>query len=231
MEAGRVDRNGLGVAPGREGYGKMGATGVRSHPIMLLNEAISSGSPGSGRSGYAALLRVILAISAVLTIGVVAPGARAETPASLVRYAGVFSYAGTKEQGLAIVDKAWDVALADVNIFMRLLVKNAVKNQLVDKILIELSPGKIAVKLGDFEKVTAEIGKTENFKGADPKQSGKVTYEFDGGKITETFVGDQGTFTNILELTPDGKTLHRSVTIKNDRLPKPVRYQLDYVRK
>jgi hypothetical protein len=199
--------------------------------IMLLNEAISSGSIGRGGSGYAALLRAMLAISAAVTISAVSLDARAETPTSLVRYAGVFSYAGTKEQGLAIVDKAWDAALSDVNIFMRFMVKNAVKQQLIDKILIELPPGKIAVKLGDFEKVTAEIGKTENFNGADPKQSGKVTYEFDGGKITETFVGAQGTFTNILELTPDGKTLHRSVTIKNDRLPKPVRYQLDYVRK
>jgi len=161
----------------------------------------------------------------------VAPEARAETPASLVRYAGVFSYAGTKEQGLAIVDRAWDAALSDANIFMRFMIKNAVKQRLIDKILIELPPGKIAVKLGDFEKVPAEIGKTENFKAADPKQSGKVTYEFDGSKITETFVGDQGTFTNLLELAPDGKTLHRSVTIQSDRLPKPVRYQLDYVRK
>ena len=199
--------------------------------MMLLNEAISRGSVRGGGFGYAALLRAILAISVALTMGAVAPEARSETPASLARYAGTFSYAGTKEQGLAIVEKAWDAALSDVNIFMRFMIKNAVKQRLVDKILIELPPGKIAVKLGDFEKVAAEIGKTENFKGADPKQSGKVTYEFDGSKITETFVGDQGTFTNVLELTLDGKTLHRSVTIQNDRLPKPVRYQLDYVRK
>jgi hypothetical protein len=198
---------------------------------MVLNEAISRASVGRGGSGYAALHRAMLTILAALTIGAVVPEARAETPASLARYAGAFSYAGTREQGLAVVDKAWDAALSDVNVFMRFIVKNAVKNQLIDKILIELPPGKIAVKLGDFEKVAAEIGKTENFKGADPKQSGKVTYEFDGAKITETFVGDQGTFTNILELTPDGRTLHRSVRIRNDRLPKPVQYQLDYVRK
>jgi hypothetical protein len=198
---------------------------------MLLNKAISSASLRRGGSGYAALLRGMLAITAAVSMCAVAPEARAETPASLVRYAGVFSYAGTKEQGLAIVDRAWDAALSDANIFMRFMIKNAVKQRLIDKILIELPPGKIAVKLGDFEKVPAEIGKTENFKAADPKQSGKVTYEFDGSKITETFVGDQGTFTNLLELAPDGKTLHRSVTIQSDRLPKPVRYQLDYVRK
>ena len=198
---------------------------------MVLKEAISRASVGRRGSRYAALLRAMLAILAALTIDAALHEARAETPASLARYAGAFSYAGTRAQGLAVVDKAWDMALADVSMITRFFVKAAVKNQLIDKILIELPPGKIAVKLGDFEKVAAEIGKTENFKGTDPKQSGKVTYEFDGAKITETFVGDQGTFINVLELTPDGKTLHRSVTIRNDRLPKPVQYQLDYVRK
>ena len=49
---------------------------------MRLNEAISSGSAASAPSGYAVLLRAMLAIGAAITIGVFAADARAETPAS-----------------------------------------------------------------------------------------------------------------------------------------------------
>jgi hypothetical protein len=157
--------------------------------------------------------------------------AHAETPPTLAKYAGTYKYAGTRDQGVAIVDKAIDKGLSDVNTVMRFLIKKALADHFVESILIRTPSGKIGIKTGELPEATTEIGKAETFKSQDGKMSLKVTHQFDGNKITEISVGEQGTTTTVFELAADGKTLHRSVTFKSDRLDKPVKYKLDYTRR
>lgn len=154
---------------------------------------------------------------------------RADAPAGLAKFAGNYKYAGTRDQGIAVVDKAIDESLADLNMVMRLLVKRAIQDRFAETILIETPGDKIGIKVGDLDQVTLPIGKTERVTGKNGK-SGNVTHTFDGSKITETVAGDQGTITNVFELSPDGKTLHRSVTVTGERMKKPVKYRLDYAR-
>jgi hypothetical protein len=154
----------------------------------------------------------------------------ADALAGLAKYGGNYKYAGTRDEGIAIVDKAVDKSMADSNMVMRLMVKRGIDQHFAETILIELPPGKIGIKIGDLSKVTTEIGKTEEVKGEDGK-TGKVTNSFDDSKITQKAAGDDGTIVNTFELDGDGKTLHRSVVVNSQRLSKPLKYKLDYVRK
>jgi hypothetical protein len=166
----------------------------------------------------------------MLTGAAFASAVLAETPAALAKYAGNYKYAGTREEGIAVIDKAVDRSMADSNMVVRLMVKHSIEQRFAETIVIETPPGKIGIKVGDLNKVTTEIGKGEQVKGEDGR-TGKVTHAFDGAKITETVVGDDGTIASVFELDADGKTLHRSVTVSGERLSKPLKYKLDYVRK
>jgi hypothetical protein len=113
---------------------------------------------------------------------------------------------------------------------MRMLVKKGVNQNFAETVLIELPMPKVAIKLGELDKASVAIGKTETMTNAEGK-SGKVTHAFDGSKLTETLSGEDGSITNVFTLSADGKTLHRSVTATGGKLKKPIKYTLDYVRK
>lgn len=175
--------------------------------------------------------KVASALLAALTLALSYGIARAETPPELAKFAGDYVYAGSKDQGIAIVDKAIDDGLSDVNMVMRFMIKKALADHFVDVISIDVPSGKIGIKTGELPKATTDIGKSESFKSPDGKYSIKVTHQFDGSRITEISEGDNGTTTTVYTLGSDGKTLNRSVTFKSDRLQKPVKYKLVYKRK
>jgi hypothetical protein len=174
---------------------------------------------------------MVPALMSALALGAGPIVARAEIPPTLAKYAGEYKYAGTRDQGVAIVDKAIDKGLANINMVERFLVKKAFADRFVERILIKTPDGKIAIKTGDLPEAMTDIGKAATFKSPDGKYSLKVTHEFDGNKITEISASEQGTSTTVFELAADGKTLHRNVIFKSDRLEKPVKYKLDYTRK
>lgn len=157
--------------------------------------------------------------------------ARADAPAGLDKFAGDFKYSGTRDQGMAIVEKAFDEALSDLNLVMRAMAKKAMAQRFAERLAIAVSGEKVGIKIGDNDEVSVKLNKTETVKSADGKGSGKATHKFDGGKLIETLVGDTGTITNVFTLSGDGKTLTREVTVSGERLKKPAKYKLVYVRK
>ncbi len=163
--------------------------------------------------------------------GLPALPARADAPPGLDKFDGDFTYKGTKDQGMAIVEKAFDEALADLNIVMRTMAKKAMAQRFAERIGIDIDGEKVGIKIGDNEEVDVKLNKTETVKSADGKGSGKATHKFEGGKLIETLVGDTGTITNVFTLSADGKTLTREVTVSGERLKKPAKYKLVYVRK
>jgi hypothetical protein len=155
----------------------------------------------------------------------------AETPAGLEKYAGEYKYANTREHGVAIVEKALDAALADLNTVMKMLVKKSMSQRFSERVAIEVDGSTVGIKIGDNEKATARIGETETVKSKDGKQSGQLTHLFEGGKLTEKLTGENGTVVNVLQLSADGKTLQRDVTVTSPRMKKPLKYRLVYNRK
>jgi hypothetical protein len=167
---------------------------------------------------------------AVALFSLAAP-ALAETPAGLEKYAGEYKYANTRDHGVAIVEKALDAALADLNMVMKMLVKKTMSQRFAETVSIEVDGSKVGIKIGENDKATARIGETETVKSKDGKQSGKLTHQFDGSKLTETLTGENGTIVNVLQLSADGKTLQRDVTVTSPRMQKPLKYRLVYNRK
>jgi hypothetical protein len=170
-------------------------------------------------------------VALVLPLLLAAGSALAETPGGLPRYAGNYAYAGTRDQGVAIVEKAMEPALADLNMVMRMLAKKGIADRFAETILIEVPAGKVGMKVGTLDKVTGELDKPTTVKSEDGKQSGKVTFKFDGSKLTSILTGDDGTITTVFTLSADGKTLQRDVHVTSKRMKKPVAYRLIYKRK
>jgi hypothetical protein len=180
------------------------------------------------RPSRRALRQLVLACTA---LGTLALPVLAETPPGLQKFAGNYKYSKDRDHGVAIVEKALDAALGDLNMVMKLLVKKTMSGRFAETVLIELSGGELGIKIGENEKATVGVGKTETVKSADGNPSGKVTHQFDGTKITETLTGDNGSITNVFQLSADGKTLQRDVNVVSPRLQKPLKYRLIYTRK
>jgi hypothetical protein len=180
----------------------------------------------SGRSQPAIL------VLGVLLAGLSVPAAASADGPELGKYAGNYQFKGKKEDGEKTVDKAVDEALADLSMVMRLMVKKAMdarKTPFIETIAIETPPGKIAITMGDMDRVETKANQSETVKR--DGRTGKVTHKFGAGKLTQIVEGENGVIQNVLTLTSDGKTLHRDVTITNERLKKPIKYRLTYARK
>src|SRR5262245_60115627 len=66
----------------------------------------------SGLRGLFGVIAVGAALALALPLTVPSRVAAEDTPAALAKYAGNYKYAGTREQGVAIVEKATEEALA-----------------------------------------------------------------------------------------------------------------------
>ena len=179
-------------------------------------------APLGRRAGWLALCVGLLLTASAL----------AETPAGLPRYAGSYTYAGSRDQGIELVEKAMEPVLAEMNMVMRLLAKKNIADRFAQNILIEVpASNKVGMKVGALPKATQELDKTSEVKSEDGKQTGKLTFKFDGSKLISTLAGDDGVITTTFTLSADGKSLSRNVHVTSKRLKKPFSYTLVYKRK
>jgi hypothetical protein len=172
----------------------------------------------------------VLAFAAALMLAASPVLTRAETPAALAKFAGNYAYAGSRHQGVAIVNSAIDAGMADLNAAVRLLIKKGFAEHFADVIVIKTPPGKIGIKTGELPEAITDIGKSQTFKNDEGKWL-KVTRTFDNGSLIETSVGEAGTSITVYQLSADWKVLHRNVAFRSDQMEKPVKYTLDYRRK
>jgi hypothetical protein len=180
---------------------------------------------------FSAPLGIARALLAAAALAIVPLAAHADAPAGLDKYAGNYKYGNTRDHGVAIVEKALDQALADLNMVMKLLVKKTMSSRFAETVAIEIDGSDVGIKIGENDKATSKIGETKSVKSKDGKQSGQLSHQFDGSKLTETLSGENGTFVNVFTLSADGKTLTRDVTVTSQRMKKPLKYRLVYTRK
>jgi hypothetical protein len=175
--------------------------------------------------------RAALSLGLLATAGLSLPAVSHADGPALAKYAGKYKYKGKKEKGEKIVDEAVDKSLADLSAVMRMMIKKAMearKTPFIEAIAIETPTGKIAIKMGDSERVETKVNGSETVKR--DGRSGKVTHSYADGKLTQRVEGEGGTIRSVMTLEKDGKTLHRDVTIENERLKKPIKYRLTYTR-
>ena len=58
----------------------------------------------------------------------------------------------------------------------------------------------------------------------------RVTHEWNGGALTQSFQAEDGRRVNAFTVSPDGRTMTMNVTITSPRLPQPLTYKLVYDR-
>lgn len=78
--------------------------------------------------------------------------------------------------------------------------------------------------------VTPSDGTAIDWKRPEDGEMLKVSTSWEGDRLRETFVADDGQRENVFSLSPDGRTLRMDVTVSSPRLPAPVRYALVYRR-
>lgn len=166
---------------------------------------------------------------AVALLSAITAAALAQTPPELARYGGQYVYDGKPDEGIAIVEKAVDKAMVDQNMVARAFTKKMLASNFARVVVIEVQPGKIGLKVGELDKVTQDIGKTETVKGKDGK-SGRLSYRFEDGAIVSTWLGDDMTIRTVFTLGKDAKSLEREVKVTSGQLGKPLMYRLKYKR-
>lgn len=152
-----------------------------------------------------------------------------QTPPELARYAGQYIFDGKPEEGVAIVENAIDKAMRDQNMVARALAKKVLASNFARAVLIDVPPGKIGLKVGELDKVTQAIGKTESVNGRDGK-AGRLTYRFEDGAIVSSWLGDDTTIYTVFTLAKDAKSLEREVKVTSGQFSKPLMYRLKYKR-
>jgi hypothetical protein len=153
-----------------------------------------------------------------------------QAPPALARFVGQYRYDGTREHGVAIVEKALDYALSDMNMLARPIVKRNMTQRFAEVIFIQVAGINVGIKMGDYPQATAALGRPSQVKDPHGRPS-QVSHSLDGDTLIQTLIGEDGSLSNSFELSKDGNTLTRSVTIKGEKLKKPIRYKLQYVRK
>ena len=99
-----------------------------SFPSVQMATLAADRRSRSARWGAGLALALCLALSA---------GVLAQTPAGLARYAGQYTYAGSRDDGVEIVEKAVDKAMADQNMVIRALAKKGFSDHFATLVLIE----------------------------------------------------------------------------------------------
>jgi len=148
------------------------------------------------------------------------------------RISGEFVYVGGDKEAAAR-NAAIDDATDDMFFAIRGTARRRIRNStpIAPRVRISFGDGNISVfAAGDPPAVSPENGKQINHKSREGdmiKLSQQITAD---DRLTQTFVADNGGQTILYTVSPDGKTLWVSHTIRSSRLPKDVRWTLTYQR-
>lgn len=122
---------------------------------------------------------------------------------------------------------------AKMNFIKRPIARSRLKktNLPYQTIRIEETPAQVSVASDHRAPVvTPADGKTIRWRREDGELF-DVNSVWEEGRLKQTFVAEDGSRENLFSLSPDGQTLTMQVTIRSGKLPAPIVYRLNYMRK
>lgn len=138
-------------------------------------------------------------------------------------------YAGG-EQGRAAVEEAIDDATEDMSALVRGIARRRLReaNPIIDEIGFSLGGDPLrASYVGGRIIETPASGAAVDW--VDPfGDTVKVSQRWSDGELVQRMFDDNGSRTNVYRFSDDGQRMTMSVEIASPRLPKPIRYRLDY---
>lgn len=127
---------------------------------------------------------------------------------------------------------AIDATVKDMNFIKRPIARGrlAKLNPAYKKVTITITDKGVAVKLDDRAPILmAAAGKATPWTREDGEKF-MVAAQVEKDRLIQTFKNEEGERTNVFRLSPDGKTLTLTATIKSGKLPKPLTYSITFGR-
>lgn len=165
---------------------------------------------------FLAFLALVLALPA---------GARAQAPS----IQGTFVYDASASDN---VNQAIETAISRMNFVIRPIARGRLKktNQPYHRIAISHTNSEISVKTDNRAPIVTPANGTPKDWTREDGEKLKVSTEWENGKIVQTFRAEDGQRINTYSVSPDGSVLSMLVTIRSEKLPKPLTYTLRYRR-
>ena len=134
--------------------------------------------------------------------------------------------------------KADDIAaainstVADMNFIKRPIARGrlAKLNPAYKKVVIAISSQEVLIKFDERDSIHMPAGGASAPWTREDGDKFMVAAQVGKDQLIQTFKNEEGERTNIFRLSPDGKSLTMSATIKSPQLPKPLTYSISFGR-
>jgi len=141
------------------------------------------------------------------------------------------SLSGTWTQAKADdIAAAINSTVADMNFIKRPIARGRLTklNPAYKKVVIAISEKGVLVKFDERDAIHMLPGGASSPWTREDGDKFMVAAQVGKDQMIQTFKNDEGERTNIFKLSPDGKTLTMSATIKSPQLPKPLTYTISF---
>lgn len=143
------------------------------------------------------------------------------------------SLAGTWNQTKADdIAAAIQATVADMNFIKRPIARGRLTklNPAYKKVAITVSGAGVDVKLDDRAPIHMPPGGAAAPWTREDGEKFMVAAQVSKDQLVQTFKNEDGERTNVFKLSPDGKTLTLTATVKSPQLPKPLTYSIHFGR-
>ena len=103
-------------------------------------------------------------------------------------------------------------------------------NPVYKKVVVAISDKETLVKFDDRDVIPMPPGGRPGPWTREDGDKFMVAAQVSKDQMIQTFKNDEGDRTNIFKLSPDGKTLTMSATVKSPQLPRPLTYSISFSR-
>jgi hypothetical protein len=137
------------------------------------------------------------------------------------------------------INKAINTAVARMNVVVRQIARPRLRstNTLYPTVVVQYDQSNVRVNLGGRTAASPANGQPvlwqRNTGATCTEMKGdcvRVSTEWTGGNLTQTFQAEDGKRVNVYSVSADGNTMTMNVTITSPRLPSPLTYKLVYNR-
>ena len=143
------------------------------------------------------------------------------------------SLSGTWTQAKADdIAAAINTTVADMNFIKRPIARGrlAKLNPAYKKVVIAISSQEVLIKFDERDSIHMPAGGASAPWTREDGDKFMVAAQVGKDQLIQTFKNEEGERTNIFRLSPDGKSLTKSATIKSPQLPKPLTYSISFGR-
>ena len=127
---------------------------------------------------------------------------------------------------------AINVTVADMNFIKRPIARGRLTklNPAYRKVTLTITGNGVEVKLDDRAPIHMPPGGKAAPWTREDGEKFMVAAQVSKDQLVQTFKNDEGERTNVFRMSPDGKTLTLTATVKSGKLPRPLTYSIHFGR-